>query len=1026
MSGPKSDHLLSSITEARYSLKHLQMLVERARLIQGGLLPHLDSEEESIPVENLKVQSSGEIRSEDQNETGQVYLHPVKGDLQDPSASHKTLDLASSLEVGPTNSNSEKNNRLSLLENDCKWWLVKYISDAHRHIQGCCFVEGEWLRNAFRWKETIGPWEERPGHFVDVWHYWTDDGFGHLEFLQLAEDLGTAPIWVFCNVEIFMQVQSKIHPGHNKTTCLKMKSRKDDKDSLDFDTSSEDDRQDQSSFHASSRRGYHSCEYANSSHVNLKPNAFTVSNQRSGNDLSFQDLLFSFDPSSVDAQFGTSKSGFGNCCKYVQETTFRAADFVMGAVPLLTNLLQYPDAKVLDVVFAAHVHADERSFSLCFLQYNCVFNGRSDPCGAAHIAIGDVGNIEGLAPRYKKSQPEWSVFQEASFGHAELRIVNLTHAYWSWHRNVDDEPVKSDSFLYDRTGRMGFAAHLVSDSGQFLMPPRRRDLEIDDRLQRMDDRVQLMDTRVTDLATGIDDIRTTLTTMLGDQQAYRESQPAMEARGGPIVAVSSLCSGRFSDPGFPYAFPPMAARRVAVNRDTWCHVGVKFCRDAGGDFQRVGMGDFRRAAIGEDLRGWPHQDIHETHEQLISRYIRGLYVSIQDVLNKFTPTSVSEAHQRALLVEQQQARKVGTSFTPSTNKPLGTSGTATSATKAPFDLGAPSEGRVGGPTMRSGNRQSNGPVLSKARGSRALFVEEPDSTVYDGPPIFYKEQKFQRCMSQETWVTRLSFVGFFCLPTSLSRISEPHPDPYALAWIQHDDSVRVTRRVLVTFSIGSSYNDLTWCDVVPMDSWHVLLGRPWQFDHSVVHNGHLNIYSFLFKGVHIVLHPSSSSSGPLPSSSLILFVSRAKQCRELSDSEDGRLMVFDVCDFVDKVVHDTDEIVDSTANPLHSGENDADEIALAYLDQYDRLRLLFKWRGLGLLHQKDSADPFFSASSEAHSKRKMLQELGKLACLRQRNLMSLRAYVFESGVYSLLYDYVSIGSLEDVMKRVTENQLELK
>ncbi|XP_050369283.1 alpha-L-arabinofuranosidase 1-like isoform X2 [Argentina anserina] len=64
---------------------------------------------------------------------------------------------------------------------------------------GGCFVEGEWLRNAFRWKESIGPWEERPGHFGDVWMYWTDDGLGYFEFLQLAEDLGTRPIWVFNN-----------------------------------------------------------------------------------------------------------------------------------------------------------------------------------------------------------------------------------------------------------------------------------------------------------------------------------------------------------------------------------------------------------------------------------------------------------------------------------------------------------------------------------------------------------------------------------------------------------------------------------------------------------------------------------------------------------------------------------------------------------------------------------------------------------------------------------------------------------
>ncbi|CDP14338.1 unnamed protein product [Coffea canephora] len=62
---------------------------------------------------------------------------------------------------------------------------------------GGSYVEGEWLRNSFQWKVTVGPWEERPGHFNDVWQYWTDDGLGLFEFLQLAEDLGSLPIWVF-------------------------------------------------------------------------------------------------------------------------------------------------------------------------------------------------------------------------------------------------------------------------------------------------------------------------------------------------------------------------------------------------------------------------------------------------------------------------------------------------------------------------------------------------------------------------------------------------------------------------------------------------------------------------------------------------------------------------------------------------------------------------------------------------------------------------------------------------------------
>ncbi|CAH9110656.1 unnamed protein product [Cuscuta epithymum] len=89
-----------------------------------------------------------------------------------------------------------------------------------------------------------------------------------------------------------------------------------------------------------------------------------------------------------------------------------------------------------DIVFAGHVHAYERT--------SRVYNRKNDICGPVHITIGDGGNREGLSTDYKEPQPEWSMFREASFGHGELVIVNATHAYWSWHRNDDDEPVKSD------------------------------------------------------------------------------------------------------------------------------------------------------------------------------------------------------------------------------------------------------------------------------------------------------------------------------------------------------------------------------------------------------------------------------------------------------------------------------------------------------------------------------------------------------------------------------------------------------
>ncbi|KAK9168325.1 hypothetical protein Syun_000465 [Stephania yunnanensis] len=51
-------------------------------------------------------------------------------------------------------------------------------------------------------------------------------------------------------------------------------------------------------------------------------------------------------------------------------------------------------------------------------------------------------------------------------------------------------------------------------------------------------------------------------------------------------------------------------------------------------------------------------ELQETNDQLVARYIGGLRVQIQDVVNMFDPASLSAAHQRALLVEKQQRRGV--------------------------------------------------------------------------------------------------------------------------------------------------------------------------------------------------------------------------------------------------------------------------------------------------------------------------------------------------------------------------------
>ena len=64
--------------------------------------------------------------------------------------------------------------------------------------------------------------------------------------------------------------------------------------------------------------------------------------------------------------------------------------------------------------------------------------------------------------------------------------------------------------------------------------------------------------------------------------------------------------------------------------------------------------------------------------------------------------------------------------------------------------------------------------------------------------------------------------------------------------------------MLVTFLIGK-YLDKVLCDVVPMYAGHIFLGRPWQYDRRVTHDGFKNIYSFVKEGKTIKLAPLTPS-----------------------------------------------------------------------------------------------------------------------------------------------------------------------
>ncbi|XP_040938022.1 uncharacterized protein [Gossypium hirsutum] len=83
-----------------------------------------------------------------------------------------------------------------------------------------------------------------------------------------------------------------------------------------------------------------------------------------------------------------------------------------------------------------------------------------------------------------------------------------------------------------------------------------------------------------------------------------------------------------------------------------------------------------------------------------------------------------------------------------------------------------------------------------------------------------------------------------------------HPSPYKLQWLNEGVELKVTKQAKISFSIGN-YHDEVLCEVVPMHAGHILLGRPWQFDRRVKHDGFANQYSFQHKGKNVTLVPLS-------------------------------------------------------------------------------------------------------------------------------------------------------------------------
>lgn len=71
--------------------------------------------------------------------------------------------------------------------------MLREMKPKFLRFPGGNFLEGPLITDAFPWKQTLGPLEQRPGH-KGSWGYRPSDGMGLLEFLLWCEDIGAEPV----------------------------------------------------------------------------------------------------------------------------------------------------------------------------------------------------------------------------------------------------------------------------------------------------------------------------------------------------------------------------------------------------------------------------------------------------------------------------------------------------------------------------------------------------------------------------------------------------------------------------------------------------------------------------------------------------------------------------------------------------------------------------------------------------------------------------------------------------------------
>ncbi|RDY08175.1 hypothetical protein CR513_07624, partial [Mucuna pruriens] len=99
----------------------------------------------------------------------------------------------------------------------------------------------------------------------------------------------------------------------------------------------------------------------------------------------------------------------------------------------------------------------------------------------------------------------------------------------------------------------------------------------------------------------------------------------------------------------------------------------------------------------------------------------------------------------------------------------------------------------------------------------------------------------------------------------LEKLKPPtlaYPESYKLQWLNNEGEIVVL------------------CDMVPIEVAHILLGRPWQYDHKVIHDRVTNRFTFVPRGHKVILKPLSLKEVNEDQAKMKLWREKKKKKRE--------------------------------------------------------------------------------------------------------------------------------------------------